>query len=143
MWQTAAYWFMGAMSNNPSKLAYFTGANTRLMFLVQPTRMFIFLTGFYKSIQSAGGAIGWRLDGIGKPYMTIFITTWVLLVAGLIFMLPMMHMRIHEHTEEAVYVPLIYLNFFVLWLILSYFRTTVKGTEQVTRLDKHTQGVRA
>lgn len=25
MWQTTAYWMMGAMSNDPSKLAYFAG----------------------------------------------------------------------------------------------------------------------
>ena len=25
MWQTTAYWFMGAMSNDPAKLAHFTG----------------------------------------------------------------------------------------------------------------------
>lgn len=25
MWQTTAYWLMGAMSNEPAKLAYFTG----------------------------------------------------------------------------------------------------------------------
>ena len=25
MWQTTAYWLMGAMSNNPSKLAHFSG----------------------------------------------------------------------------------------------------------------------
>jgi len=25
MWQTTAYWLMGAMSNDPSKLAYFAG----------------------------------------------------------------------------------------------------------------------
>lgn len=25
MWQTTAYWFMGAMSNDPAKLAVFTG----------------------------------------------------------------------------------------------------------------------
>jgi len=25
MWQTTAYWMMGAMSNDPAKLAYFTG----------------------------------------------------------------------------------------------------------------------
>lgn len=25
MWQTTAYWIMGAMSNDPGKLAYFTG----------------------------------------------------------------------------------------------------------------------
>ena len=25
MWQTTAYWLMGAMSNDPAKLAHFTG----------------------------------------------------------------------------------------------------------------------
>jgi hypothetical protein len=25
MWQTAAYWLMGAMSNDPAKLAHFAG----------------------------------------------------------------------------------------------------------------------
>jgi hypothetical protein len=25
MWQTTAYWLMGAMSNDPAKLAYLTG----------------------------------------------------------------------------------------------------------------------
>ena len=25
MWQTTAYWMMGAMSNDPAKLAHFTG----------------------------------------------------------------------------------------------------------------------
>ena len=33
------------------------------------------LTGFYKGIQSAGGAIFWRLDGLKKPYDTIFGVT--------------------------------------------------------------------
>lgn len=30
MWQTCAYWFMGAMSNDPAKLAHFTGFCTSL-----------------------------------------------------------------------------------------------------------------
>jgi hypothetical protein len=33
MWQTAAYWLMGAMSNDPAKLAHFAGFCT-LNFLV-------------------------------------------------------------------------------------------------------------
>lgn len=80
MWQTTAYWVMGAMSNDPAKLAHFTG--------------------FYKSIQSAGAAGIWRGDAVGLPYMSIFISTWVLLVAGLLFALPMIHMRVEDHTEE-------------------------------------------
>jgi len=79
MWQTNAYWMMGAMSNDPAKLAYFVG--------------------FYKSIQSAGGAGAWRADGAKVPYLNLFISTWVLLVAGLIFALPMMYLRIKNTTD--------------------------------------------
>ena len=87
-----------------------------------------------KSIQSAGAAGVWRADAVKLPcvsfsprrrrrycrhrratsltrrvrsYMNIFISTWVLLVAGLIFALPMIVMRVKDHTElvdEAVYV---------------------------------------
>lgn len=48
MWQTYAYWMMGALSNEPRKLAYFAG--------------------FYKGIQSAGAAVVWRLDAAGYSY---------------------------------------------------------------------------
>ncbi|PPQ89938.1 hypothetical protein CVT25_009993 [Psilocybe cyanescens] len=79
MWQTTAYWIMGAMSNDPAKLAYFAG--------------------FYKSIQSAGGAGSWRADAVKTPFMNMFVSTWVLLVAGLVFALPMIYLRVKEHTE--------------------------------------------
>ncbi|KII94456.1 hypothetical protein PLICRDRAFT_101144 [Plicaturopsis crispa FD-325 SS-3] len=79
MWQTTAYWVMGAMSNDPGKLAHFTG--------------------FYKSIQSAGAAGVWRADAVQVPYMSLFISTWVLLVAGLVFALPMIHMRVKDYTD--------------------------------------------
>ncbi|KAJ7638519.1 MFS general substrate transporter [Roridomyces roridus] len=79
MWQTNVYWLMGAMSNDPSKLAYFAG--------------------FYKSIQSAGAAGIWRADAIGTPFMNVFASTWALSVAGLLFALPMIHLRVKEHTE--------------------------------------------
>ncbi|KAK7041796.1 hypothetical protein VNI00_009085 [Paramarasmius palmivorus] len=78
-WQTTIYWLMGAMSNDPAKLAYFSG--------------------FYKCIQSAGNAGIWRADAVKIPYMNIYISTWVLLVAGLIFALPMIHMRVKNHTD--------------------------------------------
>ncbi|KAF8217473.1 MFS general substrate transporter [Mycena galopus ATCC 62051] len=79
MWQTSVYWMMGAMSNDPTKLAYFTG--------------------FYKSIQSAGAVGSWRADAVLTPYMNMFISTWVLCAAGLIFALPMIYLRVHEHTN--------------------------------------------
>jgi len=80
MWQTTSYWLIGAMSNSPARLAYFAG--------------------FYKSMQSAGAAGVWRADGVGVPYANLFYATWGLLVAGLLFALPMMHMRIKDYTDE-------------------------------------------
>lgn len=79
MWQTSAYWLMGAMSNDPAKLAHFSG--------------------FYKSIQSAGAAGAWRLDAQKASYMTIFISTWVLLAGGLAFALPMIYLRVKDTTD--------------------------------------------
>jgi len=79
IWQTAAYWMMGAMSNDPAKLAYFTG--------------------FYKSIQSAGAVGAFAADGNKVPYMNLFLSTWVICVAGLLFMLPMIYLRVKEHTD--------------------------------------------
>ncbi|PBK89147.1 hypothetical protein ARMGADRAFT_1083700 [Armillaria gallica] len=79
MRQTTAYWLMGAMLNDPSKLALFTG--------------------FYKSIQSVGAAGIWRTDAVKTPYMDIFISEWALLVGGLVFALPMVILRIKNHID--------------------------------------------
>ncbi|KAG5642565.1 hypothetical protein DXG03_002552 [Asterophora parasitica] len=87
MWQTTAYWIIGAMSNDPAKLAHFTG--------------------FYKSFQSAGGAGVWRADAVKTPcvdfavFMNVFISTWALLVAGLVFALPMIFLRVKDRTEAS------------------------------------------
>jgi hypothetical protein len=32
-------------------------------------------------------------------YINIFVSTWVLLVAGLVFLLPMIYLRVKEHTD--------------------------------------------
>ncbi|KAG1832618.1 major facilitator superfamily domain-containing protein [Suillus subalutaceus] len=79
MWQTYAYWLMGAMSNDPAKLAVFTG--------------------FYKCMQSAGAASVWAADGASAPYMNIFLSTWCLTVAGMIFAAPMVYLRVTDHTD--------------------------------------------
>ncbi|KAG2135419.1 MFS general substrate transporter [Suillus clintonianus] len=78
MWQTYAYWLMGAMSNDPAKLAVFTG--------------------FYKSLQSAGAASAWSTDAARIPYMNIFLSTWCLMVASMIFAAPMVYLRVTDHT---------------------------------------------
>ena len=51
MWQTYAYWLMGALSNDPRKLAYFAG--------------------FYKGIQSAGAAVVWRMDAVQYSFESL------------------------------------------------------------------------
>lgn len=79
MWQTTSYWLMGAMSNDPAKLAFFAG--------------------FYKSIQSAGAAGMWRADAVETPYLNLFLGTWCILVAGLVFALPMIHLRVKDTTK--------------------------------------------
>ncbi|KAF8845640.1 MFS general substrate transporter [Paxillus ammoniavirescens] len=79
MWQTFVYWILGAMSNNLAKLGV--------------------IIGFYKGIQSAGAAGAWRADGVLLPYMNIFISTWVLCAAGMIFAAPMIYYRLKDHTD--------------------------------------------
>ncbi|KAK0456956.1 hypothetical protein EV421DRAFT_1896148 [Armillaria borealis] len=58
-----------------------------------------FFAGFYKSIQSAGAAGIWRADAVKIPYMNMFISEWAPLVGGLVFALPMVILRIKNHTD--------------------------------------------
>ena len=57
------------------------------------------LLHMWQSLQSAGAAGIWRADGVGVPFMNIFISTWVLLVAGLLFALPMLVLRVKNTTD--------------------------------------------
>ncbi|CAG8519829.1 10697_t:CDS:2 [Funneliformis mosseae] len=62
MYQIYAYWIMGALSNDVNELARFTG--------------------FYKTIQSAGGAISWRIDTLGISFLDELIICWILLAVA-------------------------------------------------------------
>lgn len=53
-------------------------------------------SGFYKGIQSAGAAIFWRLDGLKKPYNTIFGATWGCLAASLLIAAPVILTRVKD-----------------------------------------------
>jgi hypothetical protein len=84
-WQTYAYWLMGALSNDPRKLAYFAG--------------------FYKSIQSAAAAVIWRIDALKVPFAAIFGSSWGLCAAGLVFAFPVVYWKINEtnvHEEDFI-----------------------------------------
>lgn len=78
MWHVMCFWLIGAMSNDVNKLAIYSG--------------------FFHSVQAAGSAIGWRLDALKFPYMTIFISTWCLVAAGLVFSFPMIYLRVRDTT---------------------------------------------
>ncbi|KZV91704.1 MFS general substrate transporter [Exidia glandulosa HHB12029] len=78
-WQTYAYWVIGAMSNNARKIAV--------------------LVGMYKGIQSGTAAVGWHFDGVKAPYMNILGGTWGLLAGGLVIALPMIWIRVKDHTD--------------------------------------------
>jgi hypothetical protein len=60
---------MGSLTNNSRKLANFTG--------------------FYKGIQSAGGALAWALDDHKVSFMSLFAGSWTLLAVSLVIALPL------------------------------------------------------
>ncbi|KDR77449.1 hypothetical protein GALMADRAFT_245627, partial [Galerina marginata CBS 339.88] len=51
--------------------------------------------------KSAGGAGSWRADVVKTPFMNMLISTWVLLVAGAVFSLPMIYLRVKDQTDLA------------------------------------------
>ncbi|KXN84830.1 hypothetical protein AN958_12124 [Leucoagaricus sp. SymC.cos] len=101
VWQVTSYWLMGAMSNDAAKLAY--------------------MSGFYKSLQSAGAAGMWRADAVKLPYMNIFLSTWVLLLVGLVCALPMIHWRVKDHTEESEDLPYVHQSQLARKALISIF----------------------
>jgi len=36
-----------------------------------------------------------------RRYMNMFLSTWILLVAGLVFALPMIYLRVKDHTDVS------------------------------------------
>jgi hypothetical protein len=70
---------MGSLTNNGRKLANFAG--------------------FYKGIQSAGGAIAPALDTARVPYMAQFGTNWGLLIGSLIIAAPVIWTKVKDTTD--------------------------------------------
>jgi hypothetical protein len=79
VWQTTSYWLMGSLTNNSRKLANFTG--------------------FYKGIQSAGGAISPVLDSHNVAYMTEFAVNWGLLAGSLVIAAPVIWLKVQDTTD--------------------------------------------
>ncbi|KAL6830400.1 major facilitator superfamily domain-containing protein [Trichoderma sp. SZMC 28015] len=79
IWQTNIYWWMGSLSNSGRKTAN--------------------MAGFYKSFQSVGAAIFWRLDALTTPYMTMFAATWGVLAGSLLLAAPVVFLKIKDHVS--------------------------------------------
>ncbi|KIW66408.1 hypothetical protein PV04_05744 [Phialophora macrospora] len=79
VWQTTSYWLMGSLTNNGRKLACFTG--------------------FYKGIQSAGGAISPQLDANNVSFMAQFATNWGLLAGSLVLASPVIWFKVKDTTD--------------------------------------------
>jgi hypothetical protein len=70
---------MGSLTNNGRKLANFAG--------------------FYKGIQSAGGAIAPAIDTAKVAYMTQFAINWGLLSGSLLIAAPVIWMKVKDTTD--------------------------------------------
>jgi hypothetical protein len=70
---------MGSLTNNSRKLANFAG--------------------FYKGIQSAGGAISPAIDTARVAYMTQFAANWGLLSGSLLIAAPVIWMKVKDTTD--------------------------------------------
>ncbi|CAB63552.1 transmembrane transporter [Schizosaccharomyces pombe] len=79
IFQSYAYWIIGSLSNDTNKLAVYMG--------------------FYKSLQSAGAAITYRMDTLNIPYMNYFASCWALLCGSLIVASPVIWKKIKLTTE--------------------------------------------
>ncbi|KAN0063795.1 hypothetical protein ACQY0O_003845 [Thecaphora frezii] len=80
LFQTMAYWLIGSVSNDLSKLG--------------------FLAGFYKSIQSAGAAVAFSMDAGHEKFMMTLAVSWALCAVGLVFALPVLALRVTNRTIE-------------------------------------------
>ncbi|TIA27987.1 MFS general substrate transporter [Aureobasidium pullulans] len=79
VWQTCLYWFLGALTNDNRKLANFAG--------------------FYKGIQSAGGAVSFRINTLAFSSVNELVLCWILLAASLLVAAPVIFRKIHDRVE--------------------------------------------
>ncbi|ORX69645.1 MFS general substrate transporter [Linderina pennispora] len=78
LWNNMAYWLLGTITNDASRLARYAG--------------------FYKAIQSVGAAVSWQLDAKSVAFRTQLIVNWVLLVISALLMV-YLSFRVKEQTD--------------------------------------------
>ncbi|KAJ1954003.1 hypothetical protein EC988_002668, partial [Linderina pennispora] len=81
LYQSFAYWVIGALTNDNQKLSRYVG--------------------FYKGMQSFGGAISWQLEAKGVDFMGQLIGNWVLFGISLPTMAYVVW-NIKDHSEDTV-----------------------------------------
>ncbi|KAJ1926944.1 hypothetical protein FBU59_007267, partial [Linderina macrospora] len=80
LWNNMAYWLLGTITNDASRLAHYAG--------------------FYKSMQSLGAAVSWQLDAKNVKYRTQLITNWVLLDVSALLMI-YLSFRVTDQTNDS------------------------------------------
>ncbi|KAJ2799582.1 hypothetical protein H4S07_005397 [Coemansia furcata] len=66
LWNNMAYWLLGTITNDATKLARYAG--------------------FYKAIQSIGAAVSWQLDAKNVAFKTQLLVNWALLDVAAVMM---------------------------------------------------------
>jgi hypothetical protein len=74
--------FLGALTNDNRKLANFAG--------------------FYKGIQSAGGAVSFRVNTLNISSVNELVTCWALLAGSLIIAVPPIIRKIKDHEDSVL-----------------------------------------
>lgn len=85
IFQAYAYWLMGSLSNNSRRLSHYSG--------------------WYKSLQSAGAAVVWRLDGLEISYKSMYLSTWMILVFSIMTTSYVAFTKVQEHTYDEPQAP--------------------------------------
>ncbi|OAA53598.1 major facilitator superfamily transporter [Niveomyces insectorum RCEF 264] len=87
LWQGFSYWLIGTESNSTGRAAVLVGA--------------------YKTFQSVGGAMAWRINALGKSGMTQFAMDWGLCMGSLVIVLPTVWTVTRQTTleQEAGFIP--------------------------------------
>ena len=91
-WQTTVYWLMGSLTNNSRKLANFVAFYKGT---TQESDISI-ITDSRLGIQSAGGAIAYRVDALEAPYMHEFGAAWGLCAGSLVVAAPVILMKVRD-----------------------------------------------
>lgn len=97
VWQTCLYWYVSTTIQNFDLIA-----NGKLRFLgalTNDNRKLANFSGFYKGIQSAGGAVSFRINTLGIYSVDELIACWVLLAASLAIAVPTIVRKVQDKVE--------------------------------------------